>query len=165
MFIYLRKFHCFLPNRLWKEACEVYAKKLSEQPNFNPVEAASYYLACHKVEEAVQVLLSSKSFREAYTLAKSRLNPDDSLIKTILREWGNYLTSNGAFELASQCFIVLEDYEQAAKCLYRRTDLRSLELALELAKKCDNKQFLDAVLFRFVTVIFFQLFKYVTRFV
>jgi hypothetical protein len=41
---------------LWRNACEVYAKKLSEEANSDPLETAMYFLACHKVEEAVNCL-------------------------------------------------------------------------------------------------------------
>lgn len=46
-------------------------------------------------------------------------------------------------------YIVLKDYEQATKVLFRRSDSRSLKLALDLAKKSGNTELCKAVEVRY----------------
>lgn len=43
----------------------------------------------------------------------------------------------------------MHNYEDAAKVLFKKTDLPSLELALQLARKCENKDLQEAISSRF----------------
>lgn len=88
--------------RLWHQACEVYARKLSESPNSDPVETASYFLACHKVEDAIMALCGGTLYREALAVAKCRLSEGDPLIDDITQKWATYCTNTGNFEVAAQ---------------------------------------------------------------
>jgi gem associated protein 5 len=65
-------------------------------------KAASYLLLCHKVDEAIELLLSHQLFREALAIARSRLGPDDPILTRIIREWGKSLASEGNYEFAAQ---------------------------------------------------------------
>lgn len=134
--------------RLWQEACTAYAKQLSETPGSDPIATASYFLACHNLEEAINVLVKSDHFKEAYALAKCKF-ADDSLLKEILMKWGKYCLSNGAFETAAQCYIVAKEYEEAAKCLFKRSDSKALALAVECAKRSGNGELIDITTARF----------------
>lgn len=89
-------------HRLWQEACDAYSKKLTESTKSDPLEVAAYFLACHKVEEAVQALLSGGLFREALALTKSRLGEQDSLVPIILERWATASMFDGNFEIAAQ---------------------------------------------------------------
>lgn len=46
-------------------------------------------------------------------------------------------------------FIALEQYEEATKALFKRSDEKTLEFALELANTCGNKDLKDAIMFRY----------------
>lgn len=65
------------------------------------MKAACYLLAIHKVEEAVELLIERKFYREAVALAKCRLPNDDPLIHKAVLEYANYAASNGQFYLAA----------------------------------------------------------------
>ncbi|KRT79031.1 WD40 domain-containing protein, partial [Oryctes borbonicus] len=135
--------------KLWQEACAVYTTKLLEDTKTDPFELISYLLACHKVEEAVKVLCDETLFREALALAKCRLPKDHPLINEIISLWAKFAIINGSFEIAAQCFIVLEQYEEATKALFKRSDEKTLKFAVELAEKTGNKHLIDAVTLRY----------------
>lgn len=84
------------------EACEVYARKSSESPNFDPIETSSYFLACHKLDEAINVLCTGNMYREALALAKCRLPENDPTINEVIRKWATYCSFSGNFEIAAQ---------------------------------------------------------------
>ncbi|KAK4887150.1 hypothetical protein RN001_003421 [Aquatica leii] len=133
---------------LWQEACEAYAKQLLNENNNKPIEAAYYFLACHKVEEAIEALCFGSYYREALILAKSRLSTTDPIIENILKRWASYSASVGKYEIAAQCYIVLNMMEDAAKVLFRRKDIPILEFCVKLAKEAGNEELLNATLFR-----------------
>ncbi|KAI4463478.1 gem-associated protein 5 [Holotrichia oblita] len=135
--------------KLWQEACEVYATKLLEKTKVDPIETVSYLIACHKVEEAIKVLCTATLFRDALALAKCRYSKDDPIINEILSKWATFSILTGSFELAAQCFIAMEQYDEAAKALFKRSDEKTLEFALRLAEKSDNKDLTDAILLRY----------------
>lgn len=89
---------------MWSAACECYAKKLTETENSDPFETASYYLACHKVEDAIEVLYNATFYREALAIAKCRLSPSDPLINEILLKWSQFCYSTGNYEIAAQWY-------------------------------------------------------------
>lgn len=128
------------------EACEVYAVKLSETPDSDPLDCAMYFLACHKIEQAIDILATRSMFKEAVALAKSRLPEDSPIITELIEKWAKHCVSNGNFEIAAQCFIAIKKYEDAAKVLARRTNvLDFLQLAAELAEKADNSELYGAI--------------------
>nr|XP_022912790.1 gem-associated protein 5 [Onthophagus taurus] len=134
---------------LWKQACEAYAKKLVEDAKSDPIETASYLLMCHKVEEAIEVLCTATLYREALAIAKCRLSKNDPIIEEILKKWATYGVISGAYEVSTQCFIVLGQYEEAAKVLFKRSDIDSLKFAVVLAEKSGNKDLINACITRF----------------
>ncbi|KAF5272564.1 hypothetical protein FQR65_LT04903 [Abscondita terminalis] len=133
---------------LWQEACEAYAKQLLDDSNNRPIEAAYFFLGCHKVEEAVEALCFGNYHREAFILAKTRLSSTDPIINNILKKWAVYATAVGKFELAAQCYIALDMLEDAAKVLFRRTDVPILEFCVKLAEQTDNEGLIHATKFR-----------------
>lgn len=88
--------------RLWLEACESYAKTLSAEENSDPYETSSYYLACHKVEEAICVLCDAHLYYEALVIAKCRLSSNDPIVNEILQKWINRTIFTGNFEIAAE---------------------------------------------------------------
>uniref|UniRef100_A0A1Y1ML03 Uncharacterized protein n=1 Tax=Photinus pyralis TaxID=7054 RepID=A0A1Y1ML03_PHOPY len=133
---------------LWQQACESYAKQLLNSANNKPVEASFYYLACHKVEEAIEALCSGSYYREALILAKTRLSNSDPIINNVIERWAKYAASVGCYEVAAQCYLALDKLEEATKVLFRRTDIPTLEFCVTLAKESGNEDMLHATLFR-----------------
>lgn len=91
--------------RLWQEACSAYSKTLAESQKGDPLEMAAYFLALHKVDEAIEALLSGGLFREALALAKSRLGEQDPWVSNILERWATAAMFDGNFEIAAQWYI------------------------------------------------------------
>ncbi|RZC35001.1 gem-associated protein 5, partial [Asbolus verrucosus] len=121
-------------SKLWHDACIVYAKKLSENANSDPLETAMYFLACHKVEEAINCLCLSFMFKEALALAKHRLPNNSEIITTVTVKWADYIS--------------IRQYLNAAKVLARRNNKEFLEFAAELADKEGNKGLYDSIKFK-----------------
>ncbi|XP_031783799.1 gem-associated protein 5 [Nasonia vitripennis] len=115
-----------------EKVIQAYVNQLIFQDN--PHKAVSYLLCINKVHEAVDVLMASKIYKEAYALATLKLEANDPLINSILEEWANNAVKNGNFESAAECYIMLGEYVKAAKTLERRRDIDSLILAIELAE-------------------------------
>lgn len=91
----------FLYHRLWQDACETYAEQLSQEAETDPLEIATYYLACHKVEEAINMLCTRNMFAEALVLAKCRLMDNDNTIHEIIDKWAKYALMIGNFEASA----------------------------------------------------------------
>ncbi|CAH1174063.1 unnamed protein product [Phaedon cochleariae] len=136
-------------SKLWQAACETYAHQLSEQSDTNPLEVATYFLACHKVEQAINCLCEAQMFKEALALAKCRFTENDVAVQEVLDKWAKHSVYVGNFEIAAQCFIVLGKYEEAASVLFRRSDIETMEFAAELAEKSGNVELHKAALFRY----------------
>ncbi|XP_039280027.1 gem-associated protein 5 isoform X2 [Nilaparvata lugens] len=117
--------------RMWKDACSVYAEQLSNQGEH--MRAASFLIAIHKIEEAVQLLADNKLYREAIALAKCRLPSNDPLIRTIMSDFAKHSLSNGQLHLAAHCLLSLDEPLTASQMLARCKDLSSMRLAALLA--------------------------------
>lgn len=85
--------------RLWEEACQVYSDQLVECGDVS--KASTYLLAIHKVQEAVQLLVDHKLYREAVAVAKCRLPSGDPLISATYMEWANSAKLQGQLLLAA----------------------------------------------------------------
>lgn len=137
--------------KLCQEATEAYANQLNDLPNSDPLEVSSYYLACHKIEEAINALSTKKFYKEAYALARCRLSQNDTILKTILSEWAKYEEFVGQYEVATQIYIAGEHYEESAKCLMKRQhktvqdSLKNIGIALDLARQTANKGLIESI--------------------
>ncbi|GLV35254.1 Ciao1 [Carabus blaptoides fortunei] len=129
--------------KLWLELCTAYAEKLADEGK--GLLACSYYLAVHKADLAIESLCKSDMYKEALALTKCRFPRNDKMIWLVLDKWAKYSTHIGNFELAAQCYIKLGKLSEAAQLLNRRTDVASLEMAAELAKRSSNQDLLHAV--------------------
>lgn len=75
---------------------------MSPQADADPIEIATYYLACHKVDAAIDILCDRSMFQEALVLAKSRLMENDKTILDILEKWAKHSLLIGNFEASAQ---------------------------------------------------------------
>ncbi|XP_065159215.1 gem-associated protein 5 isoform X2 [Atheta coriaria] len=133
---------------LWQEAVEAYASQLADSTISDPVEIASYYLALHKVDEAIDILSVKQMYRESLVLAKLKKPDDTDLHKQILSQWASACVMTGQFEIAAQSYIAQGQFEEAAKVLYRRNDEPSLAFALELARFTGNDTLANTIQYR-----------------
>ncbi|GAB1867613.1 Gem-associated protein 5 [Camponotus japonicus] len=117
--------------KMWREMCEAYAHQLMNQCNVE--KAVSYLLCIHKIYEAIDAFLQANMYKEAYVLARCRLDSNDSFLTKILESWSDWSASNGQLEQAAHCRVELKQFDKAAKILARRKDIYSLEVASELA--------------------------------
>lgn len=84
---------------MWKEMCEAYAHQLIRQCNVE--KAVSYLLCIHKIYEAIEAFLDANMFKEAYVLARCKLDSDDPFLKKILELWSEWGVFNGHLEQAA----------------------------------------------------------------
>ncbi|XP_029169359.1 gem-associated protein 5-like [Nylanderia fulva] len=117
--------------KMWKEMCEVYAHQLISQGNVE--KAVSYLLCIHKIYEALEAFLNANMFKEAYVLARCKLDITDAFLEKILELWSAWCLLNGQMEQAAHCRVELKQYDKAAKILARRKDVHCLEVASQLA--------------------------------
>ncbi|XP_066583627.1 gem-associated protein 5 isoform X2 [Prorops nasuta] len=124
--------------KMWREMCEAYANQLILEGNIR--KAVSYFLSIHKPYQAIEAFQNVKMFKEAYALARCKLDSDDPLIRTILQAWTDYEISVGQFEQAAYCCIYLGNLSKAAELLGRRKDIKCLEVAAEIAVLANNNK-------------------------
>lgn len=86
---------------MWQEACMSYANKLVESGICDPLEVVQYFLACHKVEEAVDFLCSCSRFKEALALARRRFSSESKIVKDVTEKWAAFSIKIGNFETAA----------------------------------------------------------------
>ncbi|KAI9264914.1 WD40-repeat-containing domain protein [Phascolomyces articulosus] len=73
----------------------------------NPVLAATCFLACSKVYEAIRVYREANLYREAIAIAKLRLPAVDPIIPQLFAEWGDKLQKEATQEeLAAMWYVI-----------------------------------------------------------
>uniref|UniRef100_A0A131XK29 Putative wd40 domain protein n=1 Tax=Hyalomma excavatum TaxID=257692 RepID=A0A131XK29_9ACAR len=122
-----------LSRSVWFEMCERYAAQLSSEGEHH--RAVLYYLACHKVELAVNLLCENSLYREALAIARAHLPEDDPQIERIYASWAERASGVGNFEQAAKCYLAIGDAAKAVSSLMNRRDPHSLRSAAYIAKK------------------------------
>ncbi|KAM8972948.1 gem-associated protein 5 isoform 2-T2 [Pelodytes ibericus] len=117
--------------KVWLWTVEAFVKQLCFQEQY--VKAASHLLSINKVYEAVQLLRGNHLFREAIAVAKSRLLPDDPVLRELYTAWAAVLEQDGHYSMAAKCYLGSSAPYDAAKVLAKKGDLLSLSTAAELA--------------------------------
>ena len=126
-----------LSMKTWKDMCELYAYQLISEGN--PCKAASYFLCIHKTYKAIEVFQDANLFKEAYALARCKLEPNDVVLTNVLKDWARHSASVGDFKQAAYIYAKLGDFSETVKYLSRRTDAATLITAAEIALLCDNE--------------------------
>ena len=85
--------------------CEAYAIQLSDDDN--PHKAVSYFLCINKITEAIEVFITARLFKEAYVLASSKLDENDSQITDILQLWAISAQRDGDYQNAIEWYIFI----------------------------------------------------------
>lgn len=122
-----------LSRSVWFEMCERYAAQLASEGEHH--RAVLYYLACHKVEEAVNLLCENSLHREALVIARAHLPEDDPLVEKIYVSWAERAVGVGNFEQAAKCYLAIGDAGKAVASLMNRRNPHSLRSAAYIARK------------------------------
>ncbi|KAF3428992.1 hypothetical protein E2986_02063 [Frieseomelitta varia] len=128
-----------LSMKVWKDMCELYAYQLITEGN--PYKAVSYLLCVHKTYKAIEVFQTSNLYKEAYVLARCRLESDDPVLIEILKQWAKYSIDIGNFEQAAYIYAKLGAFLDTVKYLARRKDAATLITAAEIAFLCNDEIF------------------------
>ena len=87
------------------------------------------------MDKAIKALVNANFFHAATTVAKSRLPQGHAMIDDLYKQWAYQACQDGNYELASKCWIAVEDFGQAAFTLSKRSDGHSLKVASNLLVK------------------------------
>ncbi|KAL1131550.1 hypothetical protein AAG570_011167 [Ranatra chinensis] len=137
-------------HKFWVECCTNYAQQLAESGD--SLKSSSYYLAVHKIEEAVDVLLAGKLVREAVALAKARLPPTDPTVVRALVAWSGQCNFTGMLNLCAHCLVSAGKVNQAAEVLSRSKEASSLSLASQMAAKIGAAEMAVSLLIRSINI-------------
>ncbi|XP_076633112.1 gem nuclear organelle associated protein rigor mortis isoform X2 [Colletes latitarsis] len=125
-----------LSMKTWKDMCELYAYQLVNEGN--PHKAVSYLLCIHKTYKAIKVLQDANLYKEAYVLARCKLESDDPVLTDVLKNWATYDVRVGYFEEAAYIYAQLQDFSNTVKYLTRIKDSTTLMTAAEIALLCGD---------------------------
>uniref|UniRef100_A0A8C5M8N3 Gem nuclear organelle associated protein 5 n=1 Tax=Leptobrachium leishanense TaxID=445787 RepID=A0A8C5M8N3_9ANUR len=117
--------------KVWMWCVEAFVKQLCFEEQY--LKAAFHLLSINKIYEAVQLLRGNHLFREAIAVAKSRLLPEDPVIREVYTAWAAVLEQDGHYSMAAKCYLGASSSYDAAKVLAKKGDLLSLSTAAELA--------------------------------
>ncbi|XP_076647950.1 gem nuclear organelle associated protein rigor mortis isoform X2 [Halictus rubicundus] len=125
-----------LSMKTWKEMCELYAYQLISDGN--PYKAVTYFLCIHKTYEAIEALLNANLHKEAYALARCKVEPDDPILTNVLEKWAKHSADTGRFEEAAYIFAKLGNFTDTIKYLSLRKDASSLITTAVIALLCND---------------------------
>ncbi|XP_068239430.1 gem-associated protein 5-like isoform X3 [Palaemon carinicauda] len=129
--------------KLWEFASEAYAEQLIEEGDI--ISAATYLLNVNKVEEAVELLMKNRFYREAMAIAKCRRGYSEELVKKITLAWAASTIFEGSFDFAASLQVSIGLIEEAAATMARRNDHGSLFVASLLYTHAEKKDLSKAI--------------------
>ncbi|XP_033632264.1 gem-associated protein 5-like [Asterias rubens] len=133
---------------VWLETTEAYARQLEMNEDYT--QAATYYLACHKIHKAIKVLQDNKLYREAVALASVRLSPFDEAFTNVYKAWASHLESEGNYGPAAKCYLTINQPADAVMLLARKSDIPSLSTALHVACISGQSHLTNGLLVRYL---------------
>ncbi|XP_011186322.2 protein rigor mortis [Zeugodacus cucurbitae] len=124
----------------WQHVCQVFAEQLLEQGY--ALLAATYIIALHRHEVAIEMLMSKYYFKEALLIGRIHLQKDDPLLLTIVDKWTSHLVLAGNLTGSALLSTLSGQYNRAHDTLSRiRNSYPEIERVLEmLNKKMNAKQ-------------------------
>ncbi|EDO28409.1 predicted protein, partial [Nematostella vectensis] len=137
---------CSAGHDVWLKTAELYADHLVAQGSHQ--KAVLYYLACHRVDQAINVYKNQAMFREALALAKVRLCDSDPVLHELYVSWAKKLETENAYEQAAKCYLAAHLPADAVRILSTRGDHASLSTALQVAKLFCEDQLSAAIAVR-----------------
>ena len=125
-----------LSKQLYVKACEVYASKLIQDDDI--CKGATYLMLAGRKEEAIQVLLNNKLYRDAAFMSKVCLQKDNPIHKKVMKVWLLQLIQDGNFEVAAKVYCSIGRYQDAADIIEKRDTPYAWKTGMYLADKCGN---------------------------
>ncbi|KAI8119080.1 Protein rigor mortis [Lucilia cuprina] len=127
---------CFFGTNFWQKCCQAYAEQLIEQGN--ALQAAAYMLAIHQQQDAIEMLMEKKFYKEALLIARIYLQPEDPLNNTISEQWITHLYANGNLTGAALLCLLTKQNNRAYECLAKiRNSAPEIERVIRLLKSSD----------------------------
>lgn len=83
----------------WKRTCKAYAYQCLE--NGFTMNAIPYLIVCHEINDAIESLIKSHYFREAWIICKLYKDQEDPLLNEIFQKWTKFLDSCGNYVAAA----------------------------------------------------------------
>ncbi|GAB6029113.1 Gem-associated protein 5 [Chamberlinius hualienensis] len=120
------------------EMCPLYVNQLIAGHQYH--KAVLYLLANRKIREAIDVLKTHVSFKEAIILAKIRLMPKDPLISQLVEECAEQWLQRDRSDCAAKWYLSIGKFEMAADVLSRKRDPASVRVAAYIAHKTGSPQ-------------------------
>ncbi|KAL9912557.1 protein rigor mortis [Glossina fuscipes] len=122
----------------WLKCCQAFAEQLIDQGGY-ALQAATYMLAIHRHQDAIQMLLNQKYFKEALLIARIYLQAEDPLINTITEQWINHFCTVGNLTGAALLSLLSNQKNRAYECLAKiRNNSPDVERILKLLKSSDT---------------------------
>ncbi|XP_065367318.1 protein rigor mortis [Calliphora vicina] len=120
----------------WQKCCQAYAEQLIEQGY--ALQAAAYMLAIHQQQDAIEMLMEQKLFKEALLIARIYLQSEDPLNNTISEQWITHLYANGNLTGAALLCLLTKQNNRAYECLAKiRNTAPEIERVIRLLKSSD----------------------------
>ncbi|KAF1807462.1 WD40-repeat-containing domain protein [Mucor lusitanicus] len=88
----------------WLELMLNQAKKMEKAKQLNL--AASCYIACSHIYDAITMYREQRMFQEAIVIAKLRLPPGDPIIKSLFTDWAKELQKGNQDTLTATCYLL-----------------------------------------------------------
>ena len=98
-------FFILVGKQKWIELMLKQAQKLENMKQYHL--AASCYIACSHIYEAIELYRRQNMFREAIALAKLRLPSEDMIIPTLFADWANALQKEEQDTLTTIWYVIL----------------------------------------------------------
>ncbi|XP_058815393.1 protein rigor mortis-like isoform X2 [Topomyia yanbarensis] len=105
----------------WRKCCEAYGYQFLEKQY--ALASIPYFLASHKITEAIDYLCKHKFFREAWAICKLRKDSDDPIRAQVSTEWAQYLETVGNLEGAALVWTAAKQYKNAIAALSKRKEI------------------------------------------
>ncbi|XP_042238825.1 gem-associated protein 5-like [Homarus americanus] len=129
--------------KLWELACEAYAEQLVDEGDV--ITGVSYLVNISKVEQAVNILLEHRHYREALAITKCRLSYNEEILEKVVTKWAFSAVFEGNFDLAALLQLSIGRVEDAARTMARRSDPGSLFVSAKLYEHTGNEDLANSV--------------------
>jgi len=122
---------------LWRRATECLGRQLVRDGEI--LRGAEYLVSSGHLVDAVQVLSRHGHHRAAVAVARVRLPRDCELMKNVFRAWAIQSQNDGNYGLAAKCWLSARFGSEAAECLTKIGDRKSVRMAAVVTNDADKR--------------------------
>lgn len=124
---------------VYKKACQKYAERLVLQDDIT--KAATYLIQGGWKEEAVDLLVEHKLFRDAIALLTTHPTRTEASKKVdIMNKWLKQLIQDGNFEVAAKLYCSMGQYHDALTVIEKRDQPYAWRAGILLADRCSDEK-------------------------